>query len=265
MFSRLDTVLEVVENAKCVVKRGTGADLRPIKISGEFCGQGVQKGVGISFLPKKSLFIFGIKAGETDQKLKQGWLPVELTSELTSTDTHVAGIYAITDFPTKRVSIDFQNAVMSQNFLVEATHEVEKECPVAKQLNLVNADGVPQLLGEGLVWTPESEDYCWDSGNCFKTKGEKHSVSKVKSVAAVDPEKLNSIKEFVDYAVTENRLQQGLNEVGSDQKLIGTFIGWISKDISKEESDTLESSNLTMKDVGGMIANKARIWYISQL
>ena len=265
MYRRFDTVLEVVENAKRVVKENTGVDLRPIKISGEWCGQGIQKGVGISFLPKKSLFIFGIKAGETDQKFKQGWLPVELTSELTSNDTHADGIYAITDFPCKKVNIDFQNAVMSQNFLVESTIEVENECPVSKQLGLVDADGVPQLLGEGYVWTPTSEEYCWDSGNFFKTKGEKHSVSKVKSVAAVDTEKLNSIKEFVDYAVTENRLQQGLNEVGKDQKLIGTFIGWVSKDVNKEEADTLESNNLTMKDVGSSIANKARTWYITEL
>jgi len=130
---------------------------------------------------------------------------------------------------------------------------------------LKDADGNPSLLGEGLVWTPASEDYCWDSGNWFKTKGKKHSVSKVKSVAAINPEKLNSIKEFVEYAVTENRLQQGLSEVGLDQKLVGQFIGWVNKDINKEEGDVLESNNLSMKEVGKYLSNKAREFYLDKL
>lgn len=265
MFQRFDSVLEVIESAKRVVKGVTGVDLFPIKISGEWCGQGIQRGVGISYLPKRSLFIFGIKAGDTKAEVKQGWLPVEMTSQLTSTDTHIDRIYAITDFPFKKVKIDFNEALSSQNYLVECTLEVEDTCPVSKELELVSPDGTPQLLGEGLVWTPASEDYCWDSDNWFKTKGEKHSVSKVKSVAAVDTNKLSSIKEFVEYSVTENRLHQGILEVGKDQKLIGAFIGWISKDICKEESDTLADNNLSMKDVGSSIANKARYWYISQL
>ena len=265
MSRRFDSVLEVVENAKRVIKDNTGVDLRPIKISGEWCGQGVQKGVGISFLPKKSLFIFGIKAGETVQEIKQGWLPVELASSLTTMETELDGIYAITDFPCKHITIDFQNPAFSQNALVAATEEVEDTCPVAKTLGTKNEEGVLQLLGEGLVWQPVSPDLCWDSGNWFKTKGEKHSVSKVKSVASVCPEKLNSIKDFVEYSVTENRLLQGLGEVGKDQKLIGTFIGWVSKDVNKEEGDVLESNGLTMKDVGSTIANKARTWYIQNL
>ena len=44
-----------------------------------------------------------------------------------------------------------------------------------------------------------------------KVKGEKHSSSKVKKLASVDVEKLNSIKDFVDYAVTESRLEQVKN------------------------------------------------------
>lgn len=265
MFQRFYSVLEVIEGAKRVVKNVTGVDLLPIKISGEWCGQGIQRGVGISYLPKRSLFIFGIKAGDTKAEDRQGWLPVETTSQLTSTYTHLEGIYAITDFPFKKVEIDFNEALSSQNYLVECTLEVEDTCPVSKELGLVNQDGAPQLLGEGLVWTPTSEDFCWDSGNWFKTKGERHSVSKVKSVAAVDTDKLGSIKEFVEYAVTENRLHQGILAVGKDQKLIGAFIGWINKDIYKEESDTLADNNLSMKDVGSSLANKARTWYISQL
>lgn len=95
-------------------------------------------------------------------------------------------------------------------------------------------------------------------------KGEKHSSSKVKKLASVDVEKLNSIKDFVDYAVTESRLEQGLGEIGLDMKKMGEFIKWISQDVFKEESDTMKENNLEMKDIGKELSNKARKWYIEQ-
>ena len=265
MSRRMDSVNEVVKNAIATVKNTYGSDIRPIKISGEWCGQGIQKGVGISYLPKKSFFIFGIKAGETSQENKQGWLPVYTTFQLTTEDTWEDGIYSITDFPTKEIVIDFTTPECIQNDLVKFTEESEECCPVSKQLNLKDAEGNPTLLGEGYVWTPLDPDYCWDSGTWFKTKGKKHSVSKVKSVAAICPEKLSSIQEFVDYAVTENRLQQGIDEVGLDQKKIGQYICWVNKDINKEEGDVLEKNNLTMKDVGKYLSNKAREFYMKAL
>lgn len=265
MYRRLESVKEVVGNAVDIVKNSYGEDVRPIKTSGEWAGQGVQRGVGISFLPKKSFFIFGIKVGETDSNTKRGWLSPTVLDGIASETTRSDGIYSITDFPTKKLVIDFSNPEFSQNALVDFTNEVENCCPVSYQLGLKDADGKPAVLGEGLVWTPLSEEHCWDSGTWFKTKGKKHSVSKTKSVAAIDPEKLNSIKEFVDYAVTTNRLMQGLVEVGLDQKLVGNFIGWVNRDVNKEEGDVLEANNLSMKDVGKYVSNKAREFYLEQL
>lgn len=265
MFRRFEFVQEAILNAENTVKGLYGEVLYPLKLSGEYCGQGVQKGVGVSYLDKRSWFIFGIKSGDTDQKNNTGWVSVEHIDKLTTSETQESGIYSITDFPTFKLDIDFQNPEYSQNKLVELTEMVENCCPVSESLDLKNSDGNPQRLGEGLVWTPVSEEYCWDSGNFFKTKGKKHSVSKVKSVAAVCPEKLESIKSFVEYAVTNNRLEQGLTEVGLDQKLIGQYIGWVNRDINKEESDTLEASNLTMKDVGKKISDKARMFYMEKL
>lgn len=73
------------------------------------------------------------------------------------------------------------------------------------------------------------------------------------------------MREFVEYAVTEARLEQGVSEVGLDQTKIGEFIGWINRDINKEEGDVLEASSMTMKDVGKFISNKARAWYMTRL
>lgn len=169
MSRRMDSVREVAAKAVGISKQVYGNVKYPIKISGEWCGSGIQKGVGISFLPKKSLFIFGIKVGETDQTNRSGWLPVHYTSELSSDQTQADGIYSIMDFPTTTIKIDFNNAVLSQNSLVASTERVENECPVAKLLGLKDSEGSPALLGEGLVWTPEDINYVWDSGNWFKT------------------------------------------------------------------------------------------------
>lgn len=96
----------------------------PVKISGEWVGQGVQKGVGISLLSVKSLFIFGVKAGDD-------WLSPELFK---CCEAPSVGIYNIANFPTYSVIIDpafSDKAVVEMTKLVDV---VEKECPVAKEL-----------------------------------------------------------------------------------------------------------------------------------
>jgi len=53
-------------------------------------------------------------------------------------------------------------------------------------------------------------------------------------MANVDTEKLNSIREFVDYAVTENRLAQDFLEVchnNYNMKFLGSFIKCVSNDV----------------------------------
>ncbi len=37
------------------------------------------------------------------------------------------------------------------------------------------------------------------------------------------------------------------------------------KDFIKEESDTLNENNLTPKDVGKYVSNKARLWFMNYL
>lgn len=254
MYSRMQGVDKVTEDTKDLL----GDKLKyPLKISGEWIGQGVQKGVGVSYLPQRTLIIFGVKNGETDQTIKQGWLPLKLTKGICSNDHY---IYNVMQFTTYELTIDFNNPEYSQNVLVDNTNKVEEECPVAKTLGVTE-----NLIGEGIVYQPTFAEHCWDSGNWFKVKGEKHSVSKVKTLAAVCPEKLESIQKFVDYAATDNRLEQGLQEVGLDQKLVGTFIGWVNRDINKEEGDVLEANNLSMKDVGKQVSDIARKYYLDKL
>lgn len=115
------------------------------------------------------------------------------------------------------------------------------------------------------MWKPADPQYASNSGYWFKTKGKKHSASKVKTLVATSPEKVNSINEFIEYAATENRLEQGIQEIGLDMKLVGKYIGWVNGDIWKEEADVLATNGLTMKEVGKQISTKARMYYIDKV
>lgn len=229
----------------------------PVKVSGEWCGAGIQRGVGISHSPLKRFFAFGVKAGDK-------WLPSEL---FTHGWDDAVGLHNIAAYPVFSVTVDPtfpERAVLEMEKLV---NQVEECCPVAKALQqqgLLDEEAT-ELIGEGIVWTPSDATLFTDTGTWFKTKGQKHSVSKVKKIVSLDPEKVESIDSFVQYAITEARLEQGLQEVGLDQTLIGKFIGWVNQDINKEEGDVLEANGLSMKDVGKYLSNQARSWYLSKL
>lgn len=229
------------------------ADGNIITVYGEWCGGNIQKGVAICEL-NKMFVIFKIKVATPDEEVANFWLDYNY-KDFTDMSTK-ARISFIQSYPTFEMDIDFNNPELSQNKLIEITTQVEAECPVGK------AHGVSGI-GEGVVWT----GIHGENNYVFKVKGEKHSVSKVKKLASVDVEKLANIKEFVDYSVTEGRLEQGVEVIFTSQnkeiekKGMGDFLRWVRNDIIKEELDTLIKNGLEPKEVGGPISKKAATWF----
>ena len=222
-----------------------------ISIYGEWAGKGIQKGAGISEIPK-SFFIFGVKITphtETEEELKENpayWVD---GSYLRNNEVK---IFNIEDFPTYEMEIDFNMPQLVQNDLADLTIAVEEQCPVANHFGAVG-------IGEGVVWTCEFKGVV----HRFKVKGEKHSSSKVKTLASVDIEKLNSISDFITYAVTESRFNQALentfpNNEPIDVKKMGDLIRWVVNDVIKEESDTLAKNGLEPKDVNKYVSAAVR-------
>lgn len=214
-------------------------------IYGEWAGQGIQKGVAISQLPK-AFYIFGLKVSplsvEGDDAAK--WYEHSLLED------KAARIFNVKHFPTYKIDIDFNNPQLSQNRLGEITLGVEAECPIARELGVSG-------IGEGVVWTGFHNERRY----CFKVKGEKHSVSKVKTLASVDTEKLNSIKEFVESVVTPQRVEQAISIVcqgNPDIKKLGDVIRWVHNDIVKEELDTMSANGIEVKDIGSQVAAAAK-------
>ena len=228
-------------------------------VYGEWCGGNIQKSVAINQLPKMFV-LFGIKVFLTEDSWY--WLSEDDINRFCMDKSHF-NLHSIYSFPTfGPIEIDFNYPERSQNVLRDLTVAVEEQCPVAKALGV---DGV----GEGIVWKCITLPYT-GSEFMFKVKGEKHSASKVRTLAAVDTERLENIESLVESLVSENRLLQGLDYLRAsgleiDQTNTGAFLKWVVGDVLKEESDTITESGFEKKDVTPFMSKKAKIWFFERI
>lgn len=239
-----------------------GLNPEPIKdvlFYGEWFGKGIQDKAAVTHLQDKKFAIFGITVMFSSGLSYR--VPEEIVEtvfeDLNMEYVNAVGLFNIYQFGKYNLTIDFNNSELAIETLTRITEEVEANCPAGKFFEITSS-----TVGEGVVWTALS-----DPQIKFKVKGDKHKVANTKALVDVSPEVMGSIEEFVDYAVTENRLEQGLSElkqnapVGLSEKHIGAFIKWVQSDIVKEELDTLQESGLTTRDVWKHIANKAKTWF----
>lgn len=255
-----------------------------VAIYGEWCGGNIQSGVALNKLGKMFV-IFAVRLISKDDAEKSLWLmpwdveqAFETIAQPTATGRWVTfgtvgdiasfelPLYCIEKFKTWQLAIDFANPAEAQNELVRITTEVEAECPVSAAFG---AAGV----GEGVVWTCVGGDptQIQTSDLVFKVKGEKHSDTKVKTIGAVDIERLNSVKELAESFATDHRLEKGvafLRESGLedvyDVKNIGPFLKWVGTDIIKEETDTIVGNGFEVKEVTKAINNIAKEWFLQR-
>ena len=220
-----------------------------IAVYGEWCGGNIQKNVAIAGSPKMFV-IFAVKVNDVWQDISDMPLMRE-----------EASIYNIEDFPSWTINIDFEKPEIAQNMLAALTEKVEEMCPVGKAFG-------NEGIGEGIVWRCASD---LTSELWFKVKGEKHSASKVKTLASTDVESVARIRDFVEQVVTPQRLEQGLANITNEKMLpfamtsMGDFIRWVHADVIKEESDTILASQFDVKKLGGPIALVAKRWFVEQL
>lgn len=238
------------------VRITTGTKSR-IVIYSEWAGGNIQKGVALNQLPKMFV-IFNITLIDVEGKR------TELTpSEISNCVHRTEEIRCIYDYPTWSIDIDFNDPSAVQNQLVEWTVQVGDECPVGKAHGVIEGC----TTGEGIVWwNPETNLK-------FKVKDERHQNSKVKTlkeIAAVDIEKMNSIKELVASAVTENRLKQGLDKLGEmgldvDVKNTGAYIKWVCTDCIREEKDVIVASGFDVKEIMPHVSEAAKKFWFEAL
>lgn len=255
---------------------------RPVDVAiyGEWCGGNIQSGVALNKLAKMFV-IFAVRLLDKANAERSVWLmpwDVERAFEAVAREVngrwvafgHVDDIelplYCIEKFKTWQLEVDFADPAIAQNELVRITTEVEAECPVGTAFGVTG-------VGEGVVWTcvgGEATQIKIDD-LVFKVKGEKHSDTKVKTIGAVDIERLNSVRELAESFTTDHRLEKGvafLRESGIedvfDVKNIGPFLKWVGTDIIKEETDTIVGNGFEVKEVTKAVNGIAKDWFLKQ-
>lgn len=238
-----EAFIEIIKQV--AVDNDLSLDEYTITVYGEYAGIGIQKNVAIIEL-EKTFYLFGVNISKPqDPEFNAYW--VDSTKYVN--EDHK--IYNVDKFKTYEMEIDLNNPKIAVNDMIELVNDVETECPISK------ARGVSGI-GEGIVWRTEYKG----STIRFKTKGAKHSVTKVKKLVQVDSEKLRSVADFVAYSVTQNRVDQGIQLIcGDDQPTrtkTGPFLKWLVNDIIDEEIATLADNKLEPKDVTSALSSTAR-------
>ena len=244
---------EVLSNLKEIL------NTTELVVYGEWASEGVQRGVGVSELPK-TFYAFGIKYKHPNGDY-YSWVqnPKDLLKTIINKDINSRSVF---EFKNDIIEIDFNNPKESINIINDVVQEVENECPVAK------AQGVSGI-GEGIVLV----GYLDDNRFIFKAKGEKHSNTKVKKLKKVDIELENKKIEFANYATPSWRLEQMYQELisqkGKDEvniKDTGTFIKMVIADIIKEELIELSERGFTeIKEVQGYISKICSKWFRDEI
>lgn len=230
---------------------------RDVTFYGEWCGQGIQKAVAISTLPKMFV-IFAVYDHATES-----WYDLHELPSLKFLNYHELngnGIYLITQAPTFDIVVNFNDPTPAAELLSEYTLQVEHCCPFSK---LLGVEG----LGEGIVWV--SRDY--PKRLVFKTKGEKHKKAGTeRRHVEVDPEKVANISALVDLLLPEWRLEQGFSYLRENGIVIantstGEYLKWIAKDVLKEESDRIAANPFPWKELTGPVMNRAKAYFFENL
>ena len=217
------------------------------QVYGEWCGRGINSGCGIQQLDRMFV-IFDVSVGPAGGRT---WLSNAEIARLSDSDARIFNIY---DFTTYNVTVDFGNPGVAADTMSKLTDDVENNCPVGAHFNIT-----PENIGEGIVWKcSQPNTRIW-----FKTKGEKHKITKTKAKIELSPEVLALQSEFVDAVVTDARLHQGIEFLKSEglelsKRSTGHYIKWVIEDVLSEEADRLIACGVTKTRISAAIATKVR-------
>ena len=226
-----------------------------IAIYFEFVGKKIQSKVAISEI-EKAAFIIGVKIAKPDDvEFENYWID---SSFLRDKENR---IFNIEDYKTYELEIDFNHPQLVQNQIIEWTLEVENECPVGKEFGISG-------VGEGIVGKYRNEN---GRQLLMKSKGIKHSGSKVKALRPVDDAKINRIIHVVEKVAPEWRLEQMLQETFDtlnggqiDRAKLGDYIRKVINDILKEEMHVIAEFELEPKDINSQVSSVARKYFFNK-
>lgn len=240
-----------------------------VTLFGEYIGPGIQRNVALANLPSRKFIIFGAYDHVNDKHIVRPNLENLRPRSLGYSGDLRTSISFSSDVPTYSLSINLFDPVSVQEAFETAmrlTQEVEDSCPWGDKLNTPGT-------GEGIVWVPTTSLTSDESKLWFKTKGQKHQVVKdPREKITADPMVASAVCEFVEYAVTEPRLLQGIQAIKEElacddlsMRNIGQFLKWVCKDVHKECEVEIEASNLCWGEISRGVTKKAKEFFIRKL
>ncbi|KAL8811593.1 MAG: hypothetical protein Q9200_001684 [Gallowayella weberi] len=230
----------------------------PIIISGEWCGQGVQKGMAISQLPRHFVII-SIRINNT-------WVP---ETKYHNIDNEEEGIYHIRKAGCHQLDLDLDDVNFTEAAIQAIVTKVEETCPYGLTRGVKGR-------GEGIVW--KARDHIENPEMWFKYRGDSTALchewvggKKTQSrTAAVTRDNRGHEYDFAVTVVTERRLEQGLEflaETGvqMDKAGLGTFLAWVRDDVMVEERREIEEKHISLQRLKQAITSIAKTWYNKKL
>lgn len=236
-----------------------------ITLYGEFAGGNIQKNSALTNCEKSFILFryFKVSPIEPNEYISAKWYETTVAGgqRIFTVAATQYNIYNIRDYFYKTIEINFNQPERYINELIEIMQKIEEASPIGQSF------GQEKNIGEGIVISYLSEDRSLMQA---KIKGEAHSNTKVKTLKAVDTEKLDAIDKCIE-AITHNwRFVQGLTEVFGpdyektlDRKRISEYLKWISSDTIKEESLIIADYGFEPKDVLGKVSQKAKEYFFA--
>jgi RNA ligase len=235
---------------------------RTVVIYGEWCGGNIQSGVAINKLPKMFV-VFEIMTiedyGDNEIIRRHG-------NNLVTLNDPSISLYPVSLFGGERVTVDFARPELSTDRIIVLTNAAEAECPIAKYFGVSGT-------GEGLVFGLERIDGLPEYS--FKSKGEKHSKSPVKTIGAVDLVEIAKIKDFAQFLLNgdgrQDRYEQAVAVLRSDgnpmnsAKEIPLLIQWIRADVAAENINDIDQSGLDPGKIWKELINHCKERYRKEI
>lgn len=251
---------------------------------GEWIGPGVQKGVAVSEIPKKSFAIFAMRFLDKDG------LPLEDNLIIEPARIEMYNVQNIPDtyvLPWYSDPLEIGWTASDEVLEVEAALINQWVSSIEANDPWVEDNFGVKGTGEGLVFYPVSKEHLGATNFnnlVFKAKGEKHRVVKAKAAVQVSADVAANADQFVAMVLTEARLEQGARAIQGEHKheekldclwcitpdikfelkRVGEFIKWITADVQKETKDEMEAAGLTWEQVNKPLTTFARTWYLGK-
>jgi hypothetical protein len=239
---------------------------------GEWCGPGVQGGVALGQIPRKSFAVFAAASLEGHEDPRGDRVPEHFFTAPSDLRLFCADKPDTYVLPWAETIITLDYSQPADSFK-DALDYINKQVEAVEACDpWVEATFNVKGTGEGLVFYPVSsehiDNYGFFKNLCFKAKGAAHRVVASPQAVSVDPQKAAGAIQFAAMVLPLARLEQGATTVNGtagtyEKKATGQFVQWILADCQKEVQDELEASGLTWDDVTRPIQEHARKWYLA--